>query len=115
MDGPIDVYEISPQTARGVYPVGGHFRVSVAPDGSVAANRGYASACVNVNVPEPAAGARPAPVGITHLMDPLPQDIHAFLSAWTGHPLLVVAGDPQRVFAVTPDGIAEVPREGPGR
>jgi hypothetical protein len=48
-------------------------------------------------------------------MDPLPQDIHVFLSAWTGHPLLVVAGDPQRVFAVTPEGIAEVPRAGAGR
>ena len=29
--------------------------------------------------------------------------------------LLVVAGDPQRLFAVTPDGIAEVPRQGAGR
>ena len=114
-DGVIDVYEISPQTQRGVYPVGGHFRVSVAPDGSVAASRGYTSACLNVNVAEPAAGARPAPIGITHLLDPMPQDIHAFLSAWTGHPLLVVAGDPQRLFAVTPEGIAEVPREGAGR
>ena len=114
-DGTIDVYQISPQMQRGVYPLGGHFRTSVAPDGSVTASRGYTATCVNITANDPAPGMRPAPVGVTHLMDPLPQDIHAFLSAWTGHPLLVVAGDPQRVFAVTPDGIGEVPREGAGR
>lgn len=111
--GNIDVYQISPQTARGVYPLGGHFRTSVAPDGSIADTRGYTHACLNATVTEPAAGARPAPITVTHLMDDVPQDIHAFLSAWTGHPLIVVAGDPQRLFAVTPEGIAEIPRETP--
>ncbi len=114
-DGVIDVYQISPQTQRGVYPLGGHFRTSIAPDGSVAATRSYTHACVDATVTDPAAGARPAPITVTHLLDDLPQDIHVFLSAWTGHPLLVVAGDPQRLFAVTPEGIAEVPRAGPGR
>jgi hypothetical protein len=115
VDGPIDVYQISPQMQRNVYPLGGHFRTSVAPDGSVTETRGYTSACVDTNVTDPPAGARPAPIAVTHLLDPLPQDIHAFISAWTGHPLLVVAGEPQRIFAVTPEGIAEVPRPGGGR
>ena len=114
-DGTIDVYQISPQTRPGFYPLGGHFRTSVAADGSVVSTRGYTNACLDAPVAVPAPGTRPAPITITHLMDPLPQDIHAFLSAWTGHPLIVVAGDPQRLFAVTPEGIAEVPREGPGR
>jgi hypothetical protein len=114
-DGSIDVYQISPQTQRNVYPLGGHFRTSIAPDGSVASTRRYTAACVDTTVTDPAPGAHPAPIAVTHLMDPLPQDIHVFLSAWTGHPLLVVAGDPQRLFAVTPEGIAEVPRAGPGR
>ena len=114
-DGPIDVYQISPQTRPGFYPLGGHFRTSVAPDGSVAATRGYTNACLDLAAPPPAPGTRPAPLAVTHLLDPLPQDIHAFMSAWTGHPLLVVAGEPQRLFAVTPDGIGEVPREGAGR
>jgi hypothetical protein len=110
VDGPIDVYQISPQTRRGFYFLGGHFKTSIAPDGSVAARRGFTNACLDTAVAEPVAGARPAPIAITHLLDPLPQDIHVFLSIWTGHPLVVVAGDPQRLFAVTPDGIAEVPR-----
>ena len=114
-DGPIEVYQISPQTRPGFYPFGGHFRTSVAPDGSVAETRGYTSGCADMAVAPPAPGTRPAPITVNHALDPLPQDIHAFLSAWTGHPLLVIAGDPQRVFAVTPEGIAEVPRQGPGR
>jgi hypothetical protein len=109
-DGPIDVYQISPQTRRGYYFLGGHFKTSIAADGSVAATRSFTNACLETAVAEPAAGARPAPIAVTHLLDPLPQEIHVFLSIWTGHPLVVVAGDPQRLFAVTPDRIAEVPR-----
>ena len=44
-------------------------------------------------------------------MDPLPTEIHVFLSIWTQRPLVVVAGDPQRLFQVTAEGIAEVPRD----
>ncbi|HVQ09867.1 MAG TPA: hypothetical protein VMS43_15670 [Allosphingosinicella sp.] len=109
-DGPIDVYQISPQTRRGFYFLGGHFKTSIAPDGSVAARRSFTNACLDTAVADPVAGARPAPIAVTHLLDPLPQDVHVFLSIWTGHPLVVVAGDPQRLFAVTPDRIAEVPR-----
>ncbi|HYI64632.1 MAG TPA: hypothetical protein VEW71_07080 [Allosphingosinicella sp.] len=109
-DGPIDVYQISPQSARGRFPVGGHYRTSVAADGSVIASRGFTNACLEVAAAPPAAGAQPAPVAVTHLLDPLPTEIHVFLAIWTGHPLVVVAGDPQRLFAVTPDRIAEIPR-----
>ena len=109
-DGPIDVYQISPQTRRGFYFLGGHFKTSIAADGSVAGQRGFTNACLDTAVAEPAAGARPAPIAITHLLDPLPQEIHVFMSIWTGHPIFVVAGDPQRLFGVTPDRIVEAPR-----
>jgi len=109
-DAPIDVYQISPQTARGHYPFGGHFKSTIAPDGSVAAQRGFSASCLDVEAAAPVAGAQPAPLAVTHLLDPLPTEIHVYLSIWTGHPLVVVAGDPQRLFAVTAEGIAEVPR-----
>jgi hypothetical protein len=110
-DGPIDVYQISPQTRRGFYFLGGHFKTSIAADGSVTGTRGFTNACLDTAVAEPAAGARPAPIAVTHLLDPLPQEIHVFLSIWTGHPLFVVAGEPQRLFGVTPDRIVEAPRQ----
>lgn len=108
--GPIHVYQISPQTQRGHYPLGGHYKTVIAADGTVTASRGFTNACLDAAVAAPAAGALPAPVAVTHLLDPLPTEIHVFLAIWTGHPLVVVAGDPQRLFAVTPNGIAEVPR-----
>ncbi|HKR24808.1 MAG TPA: hypothetical protein VJS15_06080, partial [Allosphingosinicella sp.] len=110
VDGPVDVYQISPQTARGRYPIGGHFKTSVAADGSIAASRGFTNACLDATVAEPAPGAQPQPIAVTYLLGDLPTEIHVFLSIWTTRPLVVVAGDPQRLFAVTPGGIAEVPR-----
>jgi hypothetical protein len=114
-EAPIDVYQFSPQTARGRYPLGGHFKTIVAADGSVAETRGYTNACVDLEAPEVPAGQRPAPLGITHLLDPLPTEIHAFLSIWTQRPLVVVAGDPQRFFGVTAEGMGELPRENVAR
>jgi len=109
-DGPVEVYQISPQSARSRFPLGGHYKTTIAADGSVAASRGFTNACLDVAVADPAPGARPAPIAVTHLLDPLPTEVHVFLAIWTGHPLVIVAGDPQRLFAVTPDGIAEIPR-----
>lgn len=108
--GPIHVYQFSPQNRRGHFPLGGHYKTVIAADGTVTASRGFTNACLDTAVAAPAAGAQPAPLAVTHLLDPLPTEIHVFLSIWTGHPLVVVAGDPQRLFAVTPNGIAEVPR-----
>jgi hypothetical protein len=109
-DAPIDVYQISPQTSRGHFPIGGHFKSTIAADGSVVASRGFTNACLEAAAAEPAAGQQPAPIEVTHLLDPLPTEIHVFLAIWTGHPLVVAAGDPPRLFAVTPEGIGEVPR-----
>jgi hypothetical protein len=109
-DAPIDVYQISPQTQRGHYPAGGHFKSTIGSDGTVVAQRGFTNACLDLVAPDPAAGQRPAPLALTNRMSPLPTEIHVFLSIWTGHPLVVAAGDPLRLFAVTPEGIAEVPR-----
>ena len=109
-DAPIDVYQISPQARRGTFPIGGHFKTTVAPDGSVSASRGFTNACLNAAAADVVPGQRPEPIAVTHLLDPLPTEIHVFLAIWTGHPLVVVAGDPQRLFGVTADGIGEIPR-----
>jgi hypothetical protein len=108
-DAPIDVYQMSVPGQRGHYPVGGHYKTSIAADGSVAASRGFSNACLDLPVPETEAGQQPRPLAVTHLLDPLPTEIHVFLALATGHPLVVVAGDPQRLFAVTGEGIAEIP------
>jgi hypothetical protein len=109
-DGPIDVYQISPQSQRGRFPIGGHFKTTVSADGTIAATRGFTNACLDVAVADPVVGIQPSPIAVTHLLDPLPTEIHVFLAIWTRHPLIVAAGDPVQLFAVTEDRIVEIPR-----
>ena len=111
--GPVDVYRVSAQAQRGQVPLGGHFRSTVAADGTVETHA-FANACATADVPAAAEGAPPRPIGVTHLLDPLPTEIHMLLAQSAGRPLLVVAGDPQRVWAVSGDRIAEI-RDGGGR
>ncbi len=104
---PVDVYRMTAMAQRGRIPLGGHFRSTVASDGGVETHR-FANACPNIDVPATAQGAPPRPVGITHLADPLPTEIHMLIALSAGQPLLVVAGDPQRVWLVTGEGMAEL-------
>ena len=111
--GAVEVYQVSAQSRRGRYPFGGHFRTRIPAAGEAEA-RGFTNACVEVDVAETPAGERPRPIGLTHLLDPVPTEIHVFLSIWTGRPLLVATGRPEsespdRVWLVTPDRIAEIP------
>jgi hypothetical protein len=107
-DAPVDVYQTSAPARRGAFPLGGHFRSTVAADGTVAETRGFTNSCVEVELPPAAAGQPTRPVGITHLLDPMPTEVHVLLSQLMGRPLLVATGDPQRVWLVTGDRIAEV-------
>ncbi|MEA3018471.1 MAG: hypothetical protein QOI38_3193 [Sphingomonadales bacterium] len=124
-DSPIEVYKLSPQSGRGRYPLGGHFLATVAPDGTVASTRAFANGCAELQAPadttvagRPAAPARP--LAVTHLLDPLPTEIHVLLSLWMNRPLLVATGDPDRLWTVARGriglvGAAQVPPAGPGR
>ena len=109
----IDVYRVSAQAERGRLPAGGHFRSTVASDGTVETHA-FASTCAMLDVPPPVQGQPPRPIGLTHLADPLPTEMHMLLAQSAGRPLLVVAGDPQRLWIVTGEGIAEI-RDGQQR
>ena len=61
--GLISVYLLSPQVRAGELPFGGHYRVDVAEDGRLVAERPYTKACLTM--PRPATGT--AGVVVTHL------------------------------------------------
>ena len=118
-DAPVEVYKLSPQSARGRYPLGGHFLATVAPDGTVASTRAFTNRCLDLEVPADAA-APARPLAVTHLLDPLPTEIHVFLSLWMNRPLLVATGNPDRLWTVARGriglvGALQVPPAGPGR
>ena len=105
---PVQVYQVTPPTQRGRFPLGGHFRTTVDADGDVVETRGFTNACVNIEAPAPAPGAQPRPIGVTHLLDPMATEVHVLLAALLGRPLLVATGEPQRIWLVTGERIAEV-------
>ena len=107
VDAPVDVYQTSTPAARGRFPLGGHFRSTVAADGTVSASRGFTNACVDIELPAAAPGQPPRPIGVTHLLDAMPTEIHLLVAQLAGRPLLVATGEPHRVWLVA-DRIAEV-------
>jgi hypothetical protein len=110
--GAIDVYKLSAQTRRGAYPVGGHYRATVAADGSVGGARAFNGRCVELETPADAAGQPPRPLTVTHLLDPLPTEIHVFLSLWMNRPLLVATGE-DRAWVVARGRVGRVPPAAP--
>jgi hypothetical protein len=125
-DAPIDVYKLSPQTQRDRYPLGGHFRATVAADGSVGAVRGFTNRCLDLESGVELVGQPQRPIGVTHLLDPLPTEIHVFLSLWMNRPLVVATGEhslwtvAQGRIGIVPPATAQTrtpspPPPGPGR
>ncbi len=101
LDAPIDVYLTSPQTETAVYPFGGHFLVTVGADGRVLSQRKFTNSCMNMRIPRASKrSGTPAAAVVSHLLDPVPTEIHVFLSLTMGKPVYVMTSDPQRLWAV---------------
>jgi hypothetical protein len=105
-DGPVTVYLLTPQVSPGEFPFGGYHKFDVASDGEIVGMRPFARGCVTLN----GASLRPADphalgVAVVHKLDPVPTEIHVYLSLWMGRPLLVTTG-PEHVWRVDGDHIA---------
>ena len=89
--GPIMVYLLTAQQDAASYPMGGNYRVIVGPDGSVLASRPYSVSCINLTAPKLPAGAKPVGFTVTHLLDPVPTELHVLASYRMRSPLIVAA------------------------
>ena len=83
---PILVYILSPQTEANVLPFGGNYRVDIAPNGTPGPLHPFAKSCLDLRTGDPAdkGGGKTAALFVTHLLDPVPTEIHVFLSL-AGH------------------------------
>ena len=98
-NGPVAVYLLSARQEAGSYPMGGNYRVVIAPDGKVLASRPYSVSCLKMALPELPAGATPVGLMVTHLLDPVPTELHVFASYSLGMNLFVGTAD-KRVWQV---------------
>jgi hypothetical protein len=83
----VHVYVLTPQTENGVYPLGGHHRIDV-QEGRIVGKRAFTKSCISLST-NGENGEKPVAMGVTHLLDAVPTEIHVFemLSAKT--PLIV--------------------------
>jgi hypothetical protein len=86
------VYLLTPQAEMNVIPFGGHFLVPVGSDGKAGAVRRFTNSCLAMPTSEK---GKPPPValGVTHLLDALPTEIHVFLSLVAHMPIMVGTKD----------------------
>jgi hypothetical protein len=107
-DAPIDVYLLTPQLEERQYPLGGHFRITVGPDGRAGRERSFTNSCLLMNVPDVKDGGQVAAMTVTHLLDPVPTEIHVFTAMTSRLPVYVAVGRPFRLYHVTGEAMRRV-------
>lgn len=90
--GVVSVYFLTSTTEDGVYPFGGHFRADIAPGGSVFGARKFTNSCLNMQLQTGPDGEVPLGLGISHLLDEEPTEIHYFQSYYVPAQVLVITG-----------------------
>ncbi|WP_230768996.1 hypothetical protein [Sphingomonas sp. Leaf4] len=98
--GPTSVYFLSPQMKAGEMPIGGHYRVEVAVDGTPGTPYAFSKGCMTLPPPPP--GVREALAIASTLTAPLPNETHSFAVEAYRRPLVVVIPGPARAFLLRP-------------
>jgi hypothetical protein len=96
---PDSVYYLTPQTENSAYPFGGHHRIDV-KDGKIVARRSFTKACMTLST-EPQPGSKgPSALVVTHMLDPVPTEIHVFSVFASKIPLYVLTTSNNQTWAV---------------
>jgi hypothetical protein len=104
VDAPMDIYVLTPQTQTGTFPFGGHNRATFSAAGVLLSQRAFTNSCISMS-DRTDDGQQVVGVAITHLLDPIPTEIHVFMSIWMNVPVSVSTGEPLRIWEVTGDRI----------
>lgn len=88
-NGPVLVYFLTPQTNNDALPFGGHYLVEVSSDGKASRPRPFTKSCFEMPIPQKGMLA-PVALGISHLLDDVPTEIHVFSSIAAGLPVMVI-------------------------
>ncbi|KAF1727383.1 hypothetical protein CSC78_00750 [Pseudoxanthomonas japonensis] len=78
-------YLLPGTTKQGIVPVGGSYRLDLDATGErILKQRGFTRSCIVLESPRDSVGMM-----ITHLLDPVPTEVHVFWSLWAGKPMYV--------------------------
>ncbi len=94
------VYLLTPQTSLDSVPMGGHYRFEVL-DGEIVDRREFTKSCLLLGPPPETA---PQALLVTHLLDPVPTEIHVFSAYPARMPIYVVTVENDTIWAVDVSG-----------
>lgn len=92
------VYFLTPQTEINAFPGGGHYRVEVTADDRASTPRAFAKSCIMLS--KPTGKKLPEALGVTHLLDPTPTEVHVFTMLAAKIPLYVMTSGARRIWVV---------------
>ena len=96
-DGPVEVYLMTPQMKAGVYPFGGHYKLTVAADATVT-SRPFTRTCLNMATAE--GKQQVVALTVSHLLDPTPTEIHVFTSLAANMPVGVATTSNEKIWLI---------------
>jgi len=99
------VYVLTPQTDNDTLPFGGHYLIEVSADGKASALRPFTKSCVSLPLHDKGPDATVA-LTITHLLDPVPTEIHVFSSLSAHMPIFILTTQNQLNWKVEGDRIS---------
>jgi len=98
------VYLLSAQLSHDAYPIGGHFRFLVAPDGKVVSHEAISASCLTLQLPKKSEGKAPAALVATNSLSDVPREIFPFASYSLRLPIYVITRD-KRLWHVKGEAI----------
>ena len=94
-------------------PLGGAHRLELDASGNqLLSERGFTRSCVVLGDPKADPKHRPVMLVATHLMDPVPTEIHVFWNLWTGIPLDILTTSNGTIWNISKGHISLVKRRG---
>jgi hypothetical protein len=96
-------------------PLGGAHRLELDATGkSLISERGFTRSCVVLGDPKGDPKRRPTMLVATHLMDPVPTEIHVFWNLWTGIPLDILTTSNGKIWNLS-NGHISLVKQGAGK
>lgn len=99
LTGGLAVYLLTSTTDASAYPAGGHFRFDFDAAGRLVGERRFMTSCFPLSLADKN-GKRPVSVFLSHLLDPQPTEIHAFVSLNIPVPLVILTVSNRAMWAV---------------
>jgi hypothetical protein len=100
-NGNVAFYLLTSTREADLYPIGGHYRADIAPDGSVAGTRRYMNTCFDLpTTPQKGPDGQQGHAGVSYLFGDAPSEIHVFASFQFPDGFMVIAQSSRKLWWV---------------